>query len=139
MQFIKFGIIGLSNTIIGYIIYAATLYVLQELGIFSSCDVYVAQFVMFMLSVGWSFYWNNRFVFANGSEKRNNILLRLLKSYISYAFTGLFLSELLLIVWVGYLGINGYVAPVINLTVTVPLNFWLQKKWVFREKDDNIM
>ncbi len=136
MQFIKFGIVGLSNTIIGYIIYAVTLFVLQRFGAFPSHDVYIAQFVMFLLSVAWSFYWNDRFVFVNGPGEKNNIFLMLMKSYISYAFTGLFLSELLLAVWVEGLGINDYVAPIINLFVTVPLNFFLQKKWVFKEKNE---
>ena len=137
IQFIKFGMVGLSNTVIGYIIYAVTLFALQSLNAFPSCDVYIAQFVMFLLSVAWSFYWNNRFVFINGADEKNNIFLRLMKSYISYAFTGLFLSELLLVIWVEVLRINGSIAPIINLLVTVPLNFVLQKKWVFKEKDKN--
>lgn len=134
MQFIKFGIVGLSNTLIGYIIYVLSLYFLQWFKLFPSYDVYISQFVMFLLSVAWSFYWNNRFVFSNSTNKRNSLLIKLIKTYISYAFTSLFLSEVLLVLWVEILEINGYVAPIINLLITVPLNFILQKIWVFKDK-----
>ena len=136
MQFIKFGIVGLSNTIIGYIIYAATLYVLRLFGLLSGIDVYVAQFVMFLLSVAWSFYWNNKYVFVNTTGKKRNVLFALIKTYMSYAFTSLFLSEVLLMMWVGVFNISGYVAPVINLLITVPLNFIIQKFWAFRDNDN---
>ena len=53
-------------------------------------------------------------------------------AYVSYAFTSLFLSEVLLLLWVECLGINEYVAPVLNLLVTVPLNFFIQKYWAFK-------
>ena len=62
-QFIRFGLVGVSNTVIGYIIYALSLKGLRLFNIFPSCDIYIAQFIMFVLSVAWSFYWNNRFVF----------------------------------------------------------------------------
>lgn len=130
-QFIKFGIVGLSNTVIGYGIYVVTLFLLQQFAVFSNIDIYIAQFVMFILSVAWSFYWNNRFVFATQNKENNRIFLRLIKTYASYAFTSLFLSEILLMLWVKGLHINEYIAPVINLLVTVPLNYLIQKYWVF--------
>ena len=70
---------------------------------------------------------------AKEGEKRD-WLPALLKTYVSYAFTSLFLSEVLLALWVKVLGISAYIAPLINLLITVPLNFVLQKYWAFREK-----
>ena len=96
-------------------------------------DVYVAQLVMFLLSVAWSFYWNNKYVFVNTPGKKRNVLVALLKTYMSYAFTSLFLSEVLLMLWVEVLNINEYVAPILNLLITVPLNFLIQKFWAFRD------
>ena len=133
MQFIKFGIIGLSNTIIGYFIYAVTLYLLRLVKLFYSIDVYIAQFIMFVLSVAWSFYWNNRFVFGGSEKKTRNLFMMLAKTYASYAFTSLFLSEVLLMIWVDIIGINAYIAPIINLLITVPMNFFMQKYWVFKK------
>lgn len=62
MQFIKFGIVGLSNTIISYVLYAITLLLLQKNMLFPKTDYLLAQIVAFVLSVLWSFYWNNRMV-----------------------------------------------------------------------------
>ena len=136
-QFIRFGLVGVSNTIIGYIIYALSLKGLRLLNVFPSCDIYIAQFMMFVLSVAWSFYWNNRFVFKGKTKSKKDLLFSLLKTYASYAFTSLFLSELLLALWVKVLGINEYIAPVLNLVITVPLNFFIQKYWAFKNKTGN--
>ena len=64
MQFIKFGIVGLSNTIISYVLYAVVLLLLQKKMLFPKIDYLLAQIVAFVLSVLWSFYWNNRMVFV---------------------------------------------------------------------------
>jgi putative flippase GtrA len=134
VQFFKFGLVGASNTIIGYLIYASSLKVLRLMDLWPSVDIYISQFIMFVLSVAWSFYWNNRFVFKKEEETERNIGKALVKTYISYAFTSLILSELLLMVWVEILGINDYVAPILSLIITVPLNFVIQKFWAFKDK-----
>lgn len=134
VQFLKFGLVGASNTVIGYLIYAASLKVLRLLNLWPSIDIYISQFIMFVLSVAWSFYWNNRFVFKKEEETERNIGKALIKTYVSYAFTSLILSELLLMVWVKILGVNDYVAPILSLIITVPLNFVIQKFWAFKDK-----
>lgn len=138
-QFIKFGIVGVSNTIIGYIIYAGSLYLMRLFNICSSCDIFIAQFLMFFLSVAWSFFWNNKFVFKKNHNSKRSYVAALLKAYISYAFTSLLLSELLLLLWVKCFGINDYIAPVLSLIITVPLNFIIQKLWVFKDKHEKKM
>lgn len=134
IQFIKFGIVGLSNTVIGYIIYAVTLWLLRLGNLLPTMDIYVAQFVMFLLSVLWSFYWNNKKVFVVQEGEQRNILAALMKTYVSYAFTSLFLAEGLLYLWVNVMGISEFLAPIFSLLITVPLNFVIQKFWAFRSK-----
>lgn len=131
MQFIKFGIVGLSNTIISYVIYLVVLLALQSVGLLPKIDYLVAQFVGFVLSVLWSFYWNNKFVFKDNGGRRN-ILHALLKTYMSYAFTGLFLNSILSFVWVEVFHWSKMIAPIINLLVSVPLNFIMNKFWAFK-------
>ena len=60
----------------------------------------------------------------------------LLKTYVSYSFTGLFLNSVLLVLWVRYLGISEFVAPVINLMISVPINFIINKFWAFRSDSE---
>ena len=138
MQFIKFGIVGFSNTVIGYLIYVAALSGLRAAKLWASADIYVAQLVSFLLSVAWSFYWNNKMVFRQEKGENRNIFAALIKTYVSYAFTCLFLAEAFLLLWVEVLGINEYVAPAVTLIVTVPLNFVIQKFWTFKKNDKGI-
>ena len=100
-----------------------------------SWGLYVASVVGFILSVLWSFYWNNRYVFAS-NDKNNPWWKKLLKTYLSYALTGIVLANLLLYFWVSVLGISKVIAPLLSLVITVPLNFVLNKFWAFRSRSD---
>lgn len=134
MQFIKFGIVGLSNTLISYVIYAVSLLLFQRFAIFGTDAYLVSQVLAFVISVAWSFYWNNKYVFTQNEGETRSIWRALLKTYISYSFTGLFLNTLLLVLWVQLLHISEFIAPIINLLVSVPLNFIINKFWAFRSK-----
>lgn len=132
LQFVKFGIVGLSNTVISYVVYLVTLLLLQKNNLLPTTDFLVAQVVGFLLSVLWSFYWNRKYVFE-AHTKEISWIWALLKTYISYAFTGLFLNTVLSILWVQMLGISKLMAPIINLLISVPLNFILNKFWAFKK------
>ena len=127
-QFIKFGLVGLSNTLLSYAIYLLTLLILSPLKL--SWDYFVASVLSFVLSVLWSYFWNNRFVYKQDSKKRS-FWKSLFKTYLSYAFTGIILGNILLYVWVALLGIPKTLAPLLSLVITVPLNFLLNKYWAF--------
>ena len=91
----------------------------------------LAQVVAFVLSVLWSYYWNNKIVFESEDNSAGSTLKRLMKTFASYAFTGLFLSAILLYLWVDIVHLSEYIAPIINLLITVPLNFIINKFWAF--------
>lgn len=130
MQFVKFGIIGLSNTVISYILNVAVLLILSPFSV--SWDFFAGNIVGFVLSVLWSFYWNNRFVFTVKDGEHRSIWKALLKTYLSYGFTGIILSNVLSWVWITQLGISKFIAPVINLLFSVPINFVMNKLWAFK-------
>lgn len=133
LQFIKFGIIGLSNTIISYVIYVVSLLLFQKYNLLPKIDYLIAQLIGFLISVLWSFCWNRKYVFTDNKEQipwgR-----ALLKTYISYAFTGIFLNSALSVLWVELLKVPKIIAPIINLLISVPLNFILNKFWAFRKQ-----
>ena len=128
MQFVKFGIIGLSNTVISYNV--AVLLILSPFSV--SWDFFAGNMVGFLLSVLWSFYWNNRFVFTMQEGQRRSVWKALLKTYLAYGFTGIILNNILSWLWITKFGISKFIAPVINLIVSVPLNFIINKLWAFR-------
>ncbi len=123
VQFIKFGIVGLSNTLISYVVYLV--------GVRFGMHYLLASVLGFVISVLNSFYWNNKYVFQQGDEERN-LWLTLVKTFMAYASTGLVLANILLYIWVDVLGISEYLGPIINLVITVPLNFVINKLWAFR-------
>lgn len=123
LQFIKFGLIGFSNTIISYVCYALLVY----LGV----NYLISNIIAFIISVLNSYYWNNKYVFKrNGVEKRSNLKV-ILKVFISYGLTGLILNSFLLWLWVVNFDISEYIAPIISLIITIPINFLLNKLWAF--------
>lgn len=132
MQFVKFGIVGVSNTLLAYLLYVGSLFGLRRLGIFPKGDYFLAQLIAFILSVLWSFYWNNKKVFIREKRGKKDTWKALLKTYVSYSFTGLFLNTILLFLWVQVLHLSEFLAPIINLFISVPVNFLINKFWAFK-------
>ena len=132
IQFIKFGIVGVSNTLVSYLLNLFCLFLLDKYDV--AYDYVIANTVAFVLSVLWSFYWNERFVFTEKQDSyQSNRLVRLLKMYLSYGFTGIILNNVLSFLWISVLGISKVIAPLINSAVGVPINYVLNKKWTFEE------
>ena len=132
MQFVKFGLIGVTNTVLSYVINVIALISFQKMGMSPKYDYLVAQFVAFVLSVAWSFYWNNKLVFKEDESGQRVWWKALIKTYISYSFTGIFLNSVLSWIWVSIFHISKFIAPLINLVVSVPINFLINKYWAFK-------
>jgi putative flippase GtrA len=123
LQFFKFGLVGLSNTAIAYLVYLALVY----LGVY-----YIAASVAsFAVGVLNSFFWNHKYVFKDESGERS-VMRSLIKSYAAYAFSGLIVQNILLYVYVEILKMSEYVALLLVLPITVPLNYILNKRWAFK-------
>lgn len=122
IQFIKFGIVGLSNTIISYFIYTVLVY----FGLY----FLIASIIAFIVSVFNSFFWNNKYVFKRSKDTKG-IIKTIIRTFVSYGLTGLILHNILLFLFIEFVHISKYVAPVFCLVITVPLNFILNKIWVF--------
>ena len=131
-EFLQFGLVGVSNTIISYLLYVVTLLLVSKSGV--KFDYIIANIVSWLLSVLWSFYWNNKFVFKKEEGEKRNIWAALFKTYVSYGFTGLILNNILSVLWVSVLHIIKMLAPIINLVISIPINFFMNKLWAFGKK-----
>lgn len=118
-QFIKFGIVGVSNTLIFLGVY----YGLVFLGL----NYLLANLIGFVISVLNAYFWNSRYVF----DAKGKTIRRLLKVFVSYGFT-LLVSTGLLFLLVDVIGVSHLIAPIINLIITIPMNFLLNKFWSFK-------
>lgn len=149
-QFIRFGLVGISNTAVSYLVYALT---------FRLTDNYfLANVLSWLISVLNAYLWQNIFVFREDSNAQKRVWWKvLLKTYMAYAFTGLFLNNVLLWLWVDIIDISrfaegilsvlkeygvsmtgrefaGYAGPLLNMVVVIPINFVMNKFWAYRQK-----
>ena len=131
MQFVKFGMVGLSNTLLSYILNVMVLLILMPFSV--SWDFFAGNIVGFVLSVLWSLLLEQpACVYGKGRRTQIDVGKALLKTYLSYGFTGIILSNVLSWVWITQLGISKFIAPVINLLFSVPINFVMNKLWAFK-------
>ena len=134
MQFVKFALVGVTNTVVSYLINAATLLLLGAFGLFPNTDIFIGNTVAFFLSVLWAYMLSNKFVFKEDETAVKRVWWKtLLKTYMAYAFTGLGLSNLISYVGVNILHLNKFIPPLINLVISVPINFILNKFWAYRQ------
>ena len=119
IQFIKFSIVGFSNTVISLFVY----YVLLWL----ECNYLIANAMSWIVSVFNAFYWNNKYVFKN----ENTWIKALIRTYISYGCSFI-LGSLILIVLIEFFKVSDIIAPLIILVITIPLNFLMNKFWTFK-------
>lgn len=122
IQFIKFGLVGAINTILSYAITNIGFYII-------GLHEQISNIIAFVITVFISFILNSKYVFK---QDERNFWKSLIKVYASYSITGLFLTAILLYVEEQLLGIPHYIATLINLVITIPLNFILNKLWAFK-------
>ncbi len=125
-QFLRFCIVGLSNTLIGYVVYS--------LCVFLGMHYLLANLVGFLVSVVNAFYWSNKYVFAKGNGEYRNLYWSFIKTILAYASTGIVLNSILLWLLIDQWHISEYLAPLLILMVTVPTNFIMNKYWSFKTK-----
>ena len=150
IQFVKFGLVGVSNTLVYYLVYALTYMV---------CDnYYAANIVGWFISVINAYLWQNIFVFKEDVAAEKRVWWKvLLKTYVAYAFTGLVVNNVMLMLWLDVIDIArfcggftgwlasygivvtaekfaGYIAPFLNVAVTIPLNFIINKFWAYKQR-----
>ena len=123
LQFIKFGLVGVSNTLVAWACYYFFLWLDEDLYM-------IGGIVGTVVSIANAFFWNDKYVFKSDNNDWRSKLKRLGKTYVSYGGTSL-LGILLLWIEVRFLGISKAIAPPINLLITIPLNFLMNKYWTF--------
>lgn len=126
IQFIKFGMVGGFNTVLTYVIVNVMFYVW-------GINEQIGNFIAFIITVFISYMVNSRFVFHETAGEQS-FLKGLVKVYVSYSITGLFITGALLYVETRILKIPLYIGSFVNIFITVPINFVLNKFWAYRSK-----
>ena len=150
IQFIKFGLVGVSNTLIAYGVEMLCYYVLFKDAEFtgirsalssagitaasSDVTVVMATAMGFIVSVTNSYILNNRFVFKDGRKTLSGHVRTYCKTVLCYALTGLVLAPFIKLWLTNAFIMPFWAASFLSLFVTVPLNFVMNKYWAFRRE-----
>ncbi len=149
IQFIKFCMVGVSNTLIYYGIDMLCFYALfafsdfkswilflGKIGVTASAQtvkVALASILAFVISVTNSYFWNSRFVFKSRNHGFKSHFKSYVKTFLCYGITELIISPVIK-VWLVGLGISYAIASLGSLVITIPTNFILNKFWAFKNK-----
>ncbi|MCL2088960.1 MAG: GtrA family protein [Oscillospiraceae bacterium] len=136
-RFLKFGIVGASNTLIYLAVYYGLLFAFSHYGIdrigvgsYNLSVVYPAVLAAFLVSVVNAYLWNKLWVFGDRKTDRSTPI----KFFIIYG-GNLAFNMSFAYLWEDILYWNQFLLPIVSLCITVPINFLLNKKWAFKTVD----
>lgn len=119
-RFIKFGLVGVLNTIITIIIFNA----LRFLGV----NMIGANIIGFIGGMINSYFWNNRWVFKSNSKEISTIIKFIIVNLIVMG-----INTFILILLVENIGLNETIAQGLALILTTAVNFIGNKLWTFNK------
>jgi len=120
VQFLKFGIVGISNTLLT----AVTIWLL--LRVFHSSN-YLANIVGYVVGLVNSFIWNRRWTFENHAQIGATIFKFIVTFAVSYLLQLGFLWLLL-----HQTGIDDYFCQLLSIVVYTVFNFFMNKYYTFK-------
>jgi putative flippase GtrA len=120
VQLLKFGIVGISNTLLT----AATIWLL--LRVFHSSN-YLANIVGYVVGLVNSFIWNRRWTFENHAQVGATIFKFIVTFAVSYLLQLGFLSFLL-----HQTNIDDYVCQLLSIVIYTVVNFFMNKYYTFK-------
>ena len=120
-SFIKFGIVGVSNTAVDFgVFYALTEY--------AGIHYVMATSISFVIATLNAFFWNRRWTFKDTNPRIFRQYFKFFSSYLS----GFFIATFLLVWFVESFGINQHLAKLSIILIVMFWNFSLSKLVVFK-------
>ena len=120
IQFIKFGIVGVSNTLLT----ALTIWILLKVLNFSP---YFSNIVGYIVGLVNSFIWNRKWTFDSKTKVTDTFFKFILTFGVSYLFQ---LGNLYILLH--YTSIDSYVSQLLSIVVYTGINFVLNKIYTFK-------
>lgn len=119
-QFIKFGIVGISNTLLT----ALTIWVLLKV---LHCSDYVSNLIGYIVGLLNSFIWNRKWTF----ESKTKVSATLFKFILTFAICYILqLGNLYLLLH--FTHIDSYICQLLSIVVYTIINFILNKNYTFK-------
>lgn len=122
-RFMKFGIVGVLNTLINWIIFV----VLNFLGVY----YILANVIAYCIATANSYIFNSKWVFKyNGKNKKETTI-----KFVVLNLFGLGLNTIILYFLVDILAFNKLFSLIIATGVVMVVNYTVNKLWVFNMKN----
>lgn len=121
-KFLKFGLVGIFNTLITIISYI----ILVKLGM----NYLIANIISYLIGVANSYYWNKNWVFRSNSKNLSVFLKFMTVNLIVLAF-----NTLSLFILVDKLLYNEFIAQIFAIGIGMMINFFLNKIWTFNQSE----
>ncbi|MEK5024418.1 MULTISPECIES: GtrA family protein [unclassified Paenibacillus] len=124
IQFLKFNAVGLLNTLIDFAVFT----LLHSLGMMNT----PAQIISYSAGTANSFFWNKKVTFKDKSQANKDSFDRMqLVRFIILNLVVLGISVLLMHLLTDKFGVQVLISKVLVTFVTVIINFFGSRKWVF--------
>ena len=121
-QFVKFGLVGVSSTILDWGLY---LLLTRYLLVF----YLIAKALSFILGVTNSYTWNRKWTFRSKEPKK----LHQFSKFLVVASVGLGLNTLIMYIVVSRLHLSDIIGLLLSSVFVMSWNFLVNKFWTFKE------
>ena len=120
-RFIKFGLVGVLNTIINWILFI----LLNSMGVY----YIISNIIAYGISTLNSYLWNSKWVFKYTGDNVNQTTFK----FITLNIIGLVLNTIILFLLVDIIKLPKIIALIIATGVVMILNYFINKLWVFKK------
>ena len=120
-RFIKFGLVGVLNTLINWILFI----LLNSFGTY----YIISNVIAYSISTLNSYLWNSKWVFKYSGDNVKETSVK----FIVLNIIGLTLNTIILYLLVDIVGLNKLIALVITTGIVMILNYFINKLWVFKK------
>lgn len=122
-QFVKFSLVGASNTVVDFGTY---LFLTRVVAV----HFLVANVFAFLLAASWSFVWNRRWTFRSSDPRVHHQYVR----FLVVSTVGLLLTTGILYILVEHASMADIFAKVIAVSAVLVWNFLINRFWTFRHR-----
>lgn len=128
-QIILYGIFGFLTFLVSVGVYGLCVRILM-------LNVLIANVISWIIAVLFAFFTNRKWVFDGDKAAANGLWRQMLSFFGGRLFT-LAVEELILLVFVTWLRLDGMLVKIVAQVVVIVLNYFISKFFVFRhpEKD----
>lgn len=120
-RFIKFGLVGVLNTIINWVLFI----LLNSMGVY----YIISNIIAYSISTLNSYLWNSKWVFKYTGDNVNQTTFK----FITLNIIGLVLNTIILFLLVDIIKLPKIIALIIATGVVMILNYFINKLWVFKK------